>query len=112
MPLQTRTQAKSRQAVMAEVLTDLTNNSPVQRRIRNNDFDNPPGFSAPTDNWLNTLKSTRTRGGDEILAIRVQTKLDAGWVSDVADRFEVRLVAQDLKGKEVTWPCGTVTEVP
>jgi hypothetical protein len=97
---------------MAEVLADFAKNSPGTRAIRNNDFDNPPGFTPPTDNWLNTLKSTRTRGGDEMLAIRVQTKVDDDYVSDVADRFEVRLVAQDLKGKEVTWSCGTVTEVP
>jgi hypothetical protein len=48
---------------MAEVLADFAKNSPGTRAIRNNDFDNPPGFTPPTDNWLNTLKTTSTRGG-------------------------------------------------
>jgi hypothetical protein len=63
MTLVTRTQAKSPQDVMAEVLADFAKNSPKTRDIRNNDFDNPPGFIPPTDNWLNTLKTTSTRGG-------------------------------------------------
>jgi hypothetical protein len=112
MPLTNRNQAKSRQAVMAEVLRDLAENSPGQRSIRNNDFDNHPGFTPPTDNWLDNLKSIRARGGEEILAIQVKTKIEDGWVSDVYDKFEVLLVAQDLGGKQVTWRCGTVTEVP
>ena len=111
MPLQTRDQAKSRQAVLAEVLSDLAN-SPADRSIRNNDFDTPPGFNPPTDNWLNGLRATRSRLGDEVLAIKVKTVIEDGWVSDTHDCFKVLLVAQDRNGQEVTWRCGTVTEIP
>jgi hypothetical protein len=112
MTLATRAQAQSRQAVMAEVLADFAKNSPGTRAIRNNNFDNPPGFTAPTDNWLDTLKTNRTRGGDEALAIKVKTRIEDDWNSDVYDCFKVLLVSQDKKGKEVTWNCGTVSEVP
>ena len=112
MTLVTRAQAQSRQAVMAEVLADFAKNSPGTRAIRNNDFDNPPGFTPPTDNWLNTLKTTSTRGGGEMLAINVKTRIADGWNSDVYDCFKVLLVSQDKQGNEVTWNCGTVSEVP
>jgi hypothetical protein len=107
--LATRADAKSKQAVMREVLAHFEN-SPAAREI-GNDFDDPEGFTPPTDNWLNTLRTTRPRSGTETFAINAKTKIEDDWVSDVADRFKVLLVAQDKSGKEVTWRCGTVTEV-
>ncbi|HZO83832.1 MAG TPA: hypothetical protein VFC26_01385 [Verrucomicrobiae bacterium] len=110
MPLQTRAQAKSRQDVIAEVLKDFAANSPQQRTIVNNDFDIHPGFIPPTDNWLNTLRSTQMRGGQEVLSITVKTVIEDDYTSDVADRFKVLLVSQDVHGQNTTWQCGTVTE--
>ena len=112
MPLQTRAQARSRQDVIAEVLKDFAENSPKERSIVNDDFDTPPGFTPPTDNWLNTLRSTRMRGGAEVLAITVKTVIEDDYTSDVADRFKVLLVSQDVNGQDATWQCGTVTEKP
>jgi hypothetical protein len=111
MMLTTRDQAKSQQAVMAEVLADFAKNSPKTRAIRNNDFD-PPGFTPPPDNWLNDLRSTSTRAQREMLAINVKTRIEDDWNSDLYDRFQVLLVSQDTKSKEVTWKCGTVSEEP
>jgi hypothetical protein len=96
MSLQTRAQAKSRQAVLKEVLSDLAS-SPGRRDIRNNDFDNPPGLNSPTDYWLDTLKAAPAAiAGNEVLAIRVKTVIEDDWVSDGYDCFKVLLVPQDM----------------
>jgi hypothetical protein len=47
-----------------------------------------------------------------MLAINVKTRIEDDWNSDVYDCFKVLLVSQDKQGNEVTWNCGTVSEVP